>query len=290
MNCHKLTVKATMVNENPVGFRSLALDSINNAKITFVDPASPSQFIGKTKTTFEVVAINPLRNASAIIILTDRTNKTWRIHYNYEAEYLNVIPDHPAVLDFDGVTLNIPERRKIILTNPLQKDVQIRRLFLVQGDQGFTIIKPEASQLPITLKSNESLEIEVEITPTIPNHLYEDSVKAELICSEAVGVKVQAAAVTAGVAGSIESGTALTRIDPNPFHGTTRIEFMLGTAGHATLEVFAISGRRVATLADGEMQPGAHTAAWDASHLPAGTYYCRLTVGEWSTTETLIVR
>jgi hypothetical protein len=95
---------------------------------------------------------------------------------------------------------------------------------------------------------------------------------------------------TAGVENNEKAGTALTRIDPNPFHGTTRIEYTLGAAGHATLEIFDISGGQVATLVDGEMQPGAHAATWDASRLPAGTYYCRLTVGEWSTAQALIVR
>ena len=93
-----------------------------------------------------------------------------------------------------------------------------------------------------------------------------------------------------GVGTDADAGTALTRIDPNPFHGTARIEFTLGTVGHTRLEIFDISGRQVATLVDGEMPSGAHSALWDASHMPAGTYYCRLTVGEWNTTQTLIVR
>jgi hypothetical protein len=410
MGCLRMTVKATMANENPVGFRSITLDSINNAKITFVDPASPSNIIGRSKATFEVVPINSLRNATALVVITDRTNKTTRFRFNYEAEYLNVTPDNPAVVDFGEVTLNNSVRRTITLTNPLKRDVQIKALSFARGNQEFRIIKPTAAELPITLKPNESMGIEVEITPTTVNKLYEDSVKIKLECTE-MKVKLQAETVSpcfyiddydfgvlkpdqdttrsvqicnlgrgyisftnpaggdvitwldqnfsisqadrdklkntilgpgrapvdlnapscvtikvafkasqvgsykttarfwastrdcrdtsiwtavvtnaAGVAEEIKSGTTLTRIDPNPFHGTTRIEFTLGTAGHATLEVFDISGGRVATLADGEMEQGAHAAVWDASHLPAGTYYCRLMVGEWSTTQPLIVR
>jgi hypothetical protein len=409
MDCFKLTVNATVVNQNPVGFRSIGLDSVNNAKINYVDP-SPSEIIGKTKATFEVVPINPLRNASAVVVLSDRTNKTWRIRYNYEAEYVNVIPDNPSVLDFGEVTLNNPVKKKITLTNPLQKDIPVKALRFVLGNQQFRVVKPTAAELPITLKPNESMEIEIEITSTIMNKLYEDTLKITLPCGD-LAVKVQAETVSpciyvddynfgtlrlghdtsrtiqicnlgrghisfnnpngsdvitwleqsfsisqadkdklkntvlgpgkapvdpnapscvsfkltfkgsktgvfkttarfwastrecrdtsiwtavvtnsAGVAEGAESGTALTRIDPNPLHGSTRIEYALGAAGHATLEIFDISGRCVATLVDGMMQPGPHAATWDASHLPAGTYYCRLTVGEWSTTQALIVR
>jgi hypothetical protein len=195
MECFKLTVNIKALNENPVGLRSIALDSVNNAKINYVDPISPSEIIGKTKATFDVVPINPLRNASAVIIITDRTNKTWRIKYSYEAEYVNVVPDNPAVLDFGEVTLNSPATKKITVTNPLKKDVQIKSLSFALGNQEFKIIKPTAAQLPITLKPNETMEIEVEITPTIENKLYEDSVKIKLSCTD-IAVKVQAETVS----------------------------------------------------------------------------------------------
>jgi hypothetical protein len=410
MRCYTLTVNTLALNENPVGLRSITLDSIINAKIVFVDPSTPSEIIGKTKSQFDVVAIDPLKNASAIVVITDRTNKTWRVPYNYVAETLNMVPDNPAVLDFGEVAFDSTRRQKLVLTNPLQRNVQIRAVKLVLGNQGFNIIKPTTAQLPKTLKPNESMEIEVELTSTDKNKLYEDSLKITLSCTE-LAAKVQAETVTpciymddynfgllkrdqdstrtvqicnqgggyisfsnpaggdvitwieqyfsiskadrdklkstilgpgiapadpnapscisidvtfkasepgvyrttarlwastrecrdtsvwiatvsnlSGVGTDAEAVTALAGIDPNPFHGTTHIAYTLGTAGHATLEIFDISGRRIALLVDTEMQQGEHSALWDASGLPAGTYYCRLTVGEWNTTLPVIVR
>jgi PKD repeat protein len=74
----------------------------------------------------------------------------------------------------------------------------------------------------------------------------------------------------------------LDRNRPDPFNATTRIDFTLGIDGPVTLVVYDAMGRRVATLVDGPMEPGAHTILWDASAQPAGVYYYRLVAGEWS--------
>jgi len=49
---------------------------------------------------------------------------------------------------------------------------------------------------------------------------------------------------------------------PNPFNPSTRIEFELARAGQARIRVFDVSGRRVATLLDGNLAAGWHTAFW----------------------------
>ncbi len=72
---------------------------------------------------------------------------------------------------------------------------------------------------------------------------------------------------------------------PNPFSGATEIRFALGSAGPASLRVYDVSGRHVATLADGVLAAGAHTATWngtDASgrSVAGGIYFYRLTSGE----------
>jgi len=49
---------------------------------------------------------------------------------------------------------------------------------------------------------------------------------------------------------------------PNPFNPSTRIEFELARAGQARIRVFDVSGRRVATLLDGNLAAGWHTVFW----------------------------
>jgi hypothetical protein len=66
------------------------------------------------------------------------------------------------------------------------------------------------------------------------------------------------------------------RISPNPFNPTTAISFELRDASIVNLAVYDISGRLVATLADGGRETGKHEEVFDASVLPSGIYFARL--------------
>ncbi len=61
---------------------------------------------------------------------------------------------------------------------------------------------------------------------------------------------------------------------PNPFNPTTTISFTLAQDGMTTLKIYDISGREVATLANGMMKAGViQQVTFDASRLSSGTYF-----------------
>ncbi len=74
---------------------------------------------------------------------------------------------------------------------------------------------------------------------------------------------------------------------PNPFNPTTTLRFSLPEAADVRLEVFNLLGQRVATLVDERLAAGDHTAPFDASHLPSGTYLYRLQAGQHVVTRPL---
>jgi hypothetical protein len=80
---------------------------------------------------------------------------------------------------------------------------------------------------------------------------------------------------------------------PNPFRASTRIAFDVPSQGHVTLEVFDVLGRRVRTLWNGSLPPGAHRVQWngDAENAVSGVYFIRLSQGNASvTTKMILVR
>jgi hypothetical protein len=387
--CDTMNVAVTLPNSNAAGLRSIRLDAATNATISFVQP-----LLGTAQ--FNVFPIDQMMDAGGVVVITDRTNRTWRIPYNYKAEALSPEPAGPV--DFGEIQEGVAVDTTIELTNPLTVPVVITTMGWVMDNPEFQIVSPPA--LPLTIGPGQSISVRVRITPTESNRESRDwlhimlncreyriqmwanvfqpvfSISSELdfgllrltqrdtlqlrICNDGIGtisfdpmadpvivsdkmfrvppesrvelkkfvlgpgectsvpaiflgsdkpgvytaqaiVRSRAGADTVnlkatvidfplGVESGAATGTGLAHIDPNPVYAQARIEFTLGAAGHAMLEIFDISGRRVATLVDGEIQQGVHSAVWDASHMPAGTYYCRLTVGEWSTTQVLIVR
>lgn len=67
---------------------------------------------------------------------------------------------------------------------------------------------------------------------------------------------------------------------PNPFNSTTLISFSLPQASPLSMRVFDLSGRQVATLVDGYMSAGKHSALWNASGAASGSYMVQLEAGE----------
>ncbi len=71
---------------------------------------------------------------------------------------------------------------------------------------------------------------------------------------------------------------------PNPFNPETQIEYSLPTTGEVLLEVFNMTGQKVAVLVKGVQDAGRHTVQWrgcdDSNHpLPSGMYLYQLSAG-----------
>lgn len=76
-----------------------------------------------------------------------------------------------------------------------------------------------------------------------------------------------------------DDAPALGASSPNPVERTARIAFTLPEAGTASLVLFDVRGREVATLFEGRAPAGTTAVTLDASSLAAGTYVYVLDVG-----------
>ena len=76
---------------------------------------------------------------------------------------------------------------------------------------------------------------------------------------------------------------------PNPFNPTTTITFHLPAAAFASLRVYDLSGRIVATLVHERKEAGEHRVQFAAHELSAGVYFYRLVAGDNLATRKLVL-
>ncbi len=87
----------------------------------------------------------------------------------------------------------------------------------------------------------------------------------------------------------VPSGWALSQNYPNPFNPSTNIQFSLARQERVSLRVYDVLGRLVATLVEGVLPAGAHSATFDAAGLASGVYICRVSVGSFSAARSMLL-
>jgi hypothetical protein len=76
-------------------------------------------------------------------------------------------------------------------------------------------------------------------------------------------------------------------VAPSPAFSSTVVSFGTAFSGAVSLDVYDLTGRRVATLLSADLEAGAHSLVWDltdsrGSSVPAGVYHIRLTAPGFS--------
>jgi hypothetical protein len=97
------------------------------------------------------------------------------------------------------------------------------------------------------------------------------------------------------VSADLPDAFSLGRPAPNPFGAASTIPFAVPRRSRVRVEVFDVLGRRVATLVDRVLEPGAGEARWDARdseglRAASGIYFVRLQADGWTGSRKVTLR
>jgi hypothetical protein len=91
------------------------------------------------------------------------------------------------------------------------------------------------------------------------------------------------------ISGNVPKVFALRQNYPNPFNPVTNIEFDLPKAEFVNLVVFNTLGQEVKTLVNETKPAGSYRVDFDASGLPSGAYFYRITAGDFVQTNKMML-
>jgi flagellar hook assembly protein FlgD len=81
---------------------------------------------------------------------------------------------------------------------------------------------------------------------------------------------------------------------PNPFNPSTSIEFYVPRESRVAVDIYDVSGRRVANLADAVMEKGLRRVVWNGvdeagSRATSGMYFYTVKIGKESLTRKMVL-
>jgi len=87
----------------------------------------------------------------------------------------------------------------------------------------------------------------------------------------------------------LATGFKLAQNFPNPFNPATKIDYTIARAGLATIRVFDILGKEVASLLNEELQPGSYQVTFDGRDLASGIYVYKMTANGFAETRKMML-
>ncbi len=76
---------------------------------------------------------------------------------------------------------------------------------------------------------------------------------------------------------------------PNPFNPSTKIKYSVPRTSQVQIKVFDVLGNELATLVNAEKPAGTYELNWEATNLPSGVYFYRLTAGSYAALRKMVL-
>ncbi|MCL4305731.1 T9SS type A sorting domain-containing protein [bacterium] len=219
---------------------------------------------------------------------------------------LNFLPLEPPVMDSVHVIYQ-PRNPSIVITSPATDTVVFHNPVTIYFDvEDFIIsdslgdghlrveVQPDIPQCPPFAFEHFSAN-PVEVTLEC---MYEHRVILRLVDNDGLPLVPDAADSVNIFFGEISADPlpdalptnfSITSTYPNPFNSSVAIEYDVPRSAPVALDIYDVTGRKVATLINATHSVGTHRVLWNADSQPSGVYIVSLTSAHTSVTSKLML-
>jgi hypothetical protein len=87
----------------------------------------------------------------------------------------------------------------------------------------------------------------------------------------------------------VPSRFAVHQNHPNPFNPATTINYELPFDAKVTIRVYNVAGHEIATIVNDQMIAGYHSTKFNATNLPSGVYFYRVSAGQFEAVKRMML-
>jgi len=116
--------------------------------------------------------------------------------------------------------------------------------------------------------------------------------RAGIVFAATYGGVFKSVASTGGVkeiSNKLPEAYLLEQNTPNPVNASTAIHFSIPEPSLVSINLYDVTGKKIAEIVNGFYSSGTFEATFDASHLPSGVYIYRMTAGGFTQTKSFVV-
>jgi hypothetical protein len=217
-----------------------------------------------------------------------------------------LVSDKSSLSHFRGFDVIDPNTLATILPKGIKIEL---RLEVVDAKSGKVITTPDLQTITGDLPSNSrefknllfdlggNQEVFLRVGLDLPKGIPIKQSMVEVYYIEDVEGSFQKPFANENTTSSIEqdpSSFALGNNYPNPFNPVTTIAFDLPSNGYVNLDIYDISGRRVKTLVNKNMEAGKYHVVWDGhdeygNEVASGTYFYRIKAGSFQNIKKMVL-
>jgi hypothetical protein len=282
-----VTTRLTVTIKNTSDTIRKLVGAVNDVKHPFAVTLGKGPFSLDTGQTLTVeIAFTPdsIRSYRDTLVITSNTNdqnKSIAIVVTgagISGDTLPKIDVTPRKIDFGTVQEGGSKLTLPITIKNTSDSAQNVTYSISNPSSPFTLVSGGGS---VTLAKGESRDEQIQLDPKAKG-TYKDSVVITSNTSDVtkrivVAITAEVLGGSSGVNDATISG--IVKVYPNPFSKKLQVALTLSEASNVKMDIFDLSGDRIASENEQLLPAGANTLEWTPDHLANGTYFVRLQIG-----------